>query len=181
MKNNGIERYCRFPLVFLSASFCLFASSFTPTLYATGGLGQNMEAAGRVQNIRYILFILLVVMNILYLMGWIKGRLVKGRLNILTPKDITIYYIFLVIGTIGLVLCPKNFNELTSVSAIYSYYSGELEDYIEETDNRRELLEGDESIVVLKPYKARPRLLLYYNDIQSDEHDWKNEIISKVV
>ena len=179
MKNNGIERYCRFPLVFLSASFCLFASSFTPTLYATGGLGQNMEAAGRVQNIRYILFILLVVMNILYLMGCIKGRLVKGRLNILTPKDITIYYIFLVIGTIGLVLCPKNFNELTSVSAIYSYYSGELEDYIEETDNRRELLEGDESIVVLKPYKARPRLLYYYNDIQSDEHDWKNEIIAK--
>ena len=70
-------------------------------------------------------------------------------------------------------------NELTSVSAIYSYYSGELEDYIEETDNRRELLEGDESIVVLKPYKARPRLLYYYNDIQSDEHDWKNEIIAK--
>lgn len=37
------------------------------------------------------------------------------------------------------------------------------------------MLEGNESIVALKFYKARPLLLCYYNDIQVDEHDWKNE------
>lgn len=43
----------------------------------------------------------------------------------------------------------------------------------------RPLLESNESVVTLKPYKARPRLLYYYNDIQLDEHDWKNEIIAR--
>lgn len=178
-KKNGVERYCHFPLLFLMFSFCLFASSFTPTLYATGGLGQNIEAAGRVQNVRYILFVLLIVFNVLYFMGWIKGRLADVRLNILTLQDMKMYYGFLVIGTIGLAICPKSFNELTSVSAIYSYYTGELQEYVQEAADRKALLESNESVVTLKPYKARPRLLYYYNDIQLDEHDWKNEIIAR--
>jgi len=178
-KNSKVERYCRFPLLFLLVSFGLFASSFTPTLYATGGLGQNLEAAGRVQNIRYVLFVLLVVINTLYFMGWIKGRLVNEKFNVFTSKDMAFFYSFLAIGIIGLALCPKDFNELTSVSAIYSYYTGELQEYVRETAVRRALLEGNESIVTLKSYKARPRLLYYYNDIQVDEHDWKNEIIAE--
>ena len=77
-----------------------------------------------------------------------------------------------------MLMCPKDFNNLTSVSAVYTFYTGELQEYKRETAERKALLESDEKIVTLKPYYARPRLLYYYNDIQPDEHDWKNETIA---
>ena len=41
--------------------------------------------------------------------------------------------------------------ELTSVSAIYSYYTGELQEYVQEAADRKALLESNESVVTLKP------------------------------
>ncbi|PNV62597.1 hypothetical protein C0033_08550 [Clostridium sp. chh4-2] len=178
-RKNGIEKYCRFPLLMIAFSFCLFASSFTPTLYSTGGLGQNIEAAGRVQNIRYVLFVFLILVNVIYILGWLKPKLPNGERTVLfTYKDICYYFCFIIVSIGIMLMCPKDFNNLTSVSAVYTFYTGELQEYKRETAERKALLESDEKIVTLKPYYARPRLLYYYNDIQPDEHDWKNETIA---
>lgn len=179
-KVKGIEKVCQFPLAMIFFSYCIFSSSFTPTLYATGTLGQNLESAGRVQNIRYLLLILLILLDVIWVLGWLKGKLAEERRFLsISSKEFNVYYGFIIISTAFMLICPKDFNELTSVSAIYSYYTGELQEYIRETKERREILNSEVKVVKLKSYKARPRLLYYYNDIQLNEHDWKNETIAR--
>lgn len=178
-RKDKMQKFYRFPWLIAILSFCLFASSFTPTLYSTGGLGQNPESAGRVQNIRYLLFVLLIIINLIYTLGWLKGRVRESEKSLdFSAKDRLFYNGFIIAGIGVLLLCPKTFNDLTSVSAVYSYYTGELQDYAQEAAARKKLLESNENIVTLNPYQARPRLLYYYNDIQTNEYDWKNEIIA---
>lgn len=53
-----------------ACSFALFAASFTPTFYSMGTVGP-----GRVQNIRYDLFVLLVLVCAQWFAGWCVRRL----------------------------------------------------------------------------------------------------------
>ena len=54
----------KYPLIILLASFCLYASSFTPGLYALENPG-----AGRTVNIIKITFIILLMLNFIYFEG----------------------------------------------------------------------------------------------------------------
>lgn len=64
-------------------AFALFAASFTPTFYSMGNVGP-----GRVQNIRYDLFVLLVFVCAQWLVGWCVRRLERsGALEVLPAED----------------------------------------------------------------------------------------------
>ena len=64
-------------------AFALFAASFTPTFYSMGNAGP-----GRVQNIRYDLFVLLVFVCAQWFVGWCVRRLERsGALEVLPAED----------------------------------------------------------------------------------------------
>lgn len=64
-------------------AFALFAASFTPTFYSMGNVGP-----GRVQNVRYDLFVLLVLVCAQWLVGWGVRRLERaGALEVLPAAD----------------------------------------------------------------------------------------------
>lgn len=64
-------------------AFALFAASFTPTFYSMGNVGP-----GRVQNIRYDLFVLFVFVCAQWLVGWCVRRLERsGALEVLPAED----------------------------------------------------------------------------------------------
>lgn len=64
-------------------AFALFAASFTPTFYSMGNVGP-----GRVQNVRYDLFVLLVFVCAQWFVGWCVRRLERsGALEVLPAED----------------------------------------------------------------------------------------------
>lgn len=69
------------PCLPAACSFALFAASFTPTFYSMGTVGP-----GRVQNIRYDLFVLLVLVCAQWFAGWCVRRLERrGAIGTLVP------------------------------------------------------------------------------------------------
>ena len=67
VRSPRVPRQIRFlnPSAVTVASLALFASSFTPTFYSMG-----YEGPGRVQNCRYDMFIVLLVVNMVFWAGW---------------------------------------------------------------------------------------------------------------
>lgn len=61
------------PWLACAASLALFMASFTPTFFSMGSVGP-----GRVQNIRYDLFVILVFVCATWLIGWACRRLERG-------------------------------------------------------------------------------------------------------
>ncbi len=62
----------RYPLLVFLWSVCLYASGFTPSLYSMGNAG-----LGRTLNAVKITYQLLLVMNEIYLLGWLCQYLKK--------------------------------------------------------------------------------------------------------
>ena len=66
----------RYPLLTVIYSYCCLSAMFTPTVYATGSIG-----AGRIHNIIFAMFLLLLALNVVYVTGWLvqKGCLQKQK------------------------------------------------------------------------------------------------------
>lgn len=59
----------RYPLAVAALSFLVFATQLTPPLYA-----MSAEGPGRLINICYYAFYLLILLNVFYLCGWINHK-----------------------------------------------------------------------------------------------------------
>lgn len=59
----------RYPALVVAASVALFATSFTPTYWAEGSVGP-----GRVQNCRFDIYLVLLVFDIFYVVGWFVAK-----------------------------------------------------------------------------------------------------------
>lgn len=169
--------------IILGVLFSLFASSFTPTLYAYGSAGP-----GRVQNIRFFLWILLIIITEIVVVHYIIVLLKKafGDSNFNNIFEIIAYKQILTFGiTIAFCVCffASNFilvgnkNFLTSVSAARSLYNGEAKEYDNIANQRRMLLESDLNEVELNAYSTKP-YVLFFDDIQLDENDWRNKAVA---
>ena len=60
----------RFPGLISLWSYCLLSAMFCPTMYAMG-----WEGPGRVQNIIFCAYLLLLALNLFYWLGWLSQRL----------------------------------------------------------------------------------------------------------
>lgn len=108
----------RYPGLVIILSFCIFASSFTPTLYAQGYAGP-----GRLQNIQYVYFITMLFVDLFYIEGWISKQL---EIQLLMTEKVAGYYILLILFCLGssFIFMPDKGN-LISYSAMRSLFAGE--------------------------------------------------------
>ena len=160
--------------------FAIFASSFTPTIYAT-----EQEGPRRVQNIRYFLWIVMCVMTESTAVCKVQKLLTRsssgdGILDQIEQAFSKGLVSFMVGIMFCMVLCvsndvlPKqNRNVLTSVSTARSMLIGEAQKFDGEMDERISLLQSQEQHVVLQPPQDRPEDL-YYFDITDNISDWSN-------
>ena len=160
--------------------FAIFASSFTPTIYAT-----EQEGPRRVQNIRYFLWIVMCVMTESAAVCKVQKLLTRsssggGILDQIEQAFSKGLVSFMVGIMFCMVLCvssdvlPKqNRNVLTSVSTARSMLIGEAQKFDGEMDERISLLQSQEQHVVLQPPQDRPEDL-YYFDITDNISDWSN-------
>lgn len=174
-------------LVFAGIAFSLFASSFTPTLYAYGSVG-----AGRIQNIRYFFWILVSIALELTLIGLVKEMTAellapekRDRIDEL-PKQMYSRYaglffagiLFLGAFFAGNTILADDTRDLVSVTALKSLYSGEARQYDGEARARASQLLSQERNPVLEPYSCKPELL-FWEDIKTDPEDWVNVAVAR--
>ncbi|NCB35130.1 MAG: hypothetical protein EOM58_03730 [Clostridia bacterium] len=69
----------RNPALFTVLSFGALAAAFVPAIYATGVEGLKVD---RVQASLYLAFVLLMLANILFWVGWLTSRMPKVRLTL---------------------------------------------------------------------------------------------------
>lgn len=157
------------PLIVIALSFCILSSMFTPSVYAAGDPG-----AGRIYNIIYLTFLLLVIVNMAYVYGWFVQKCDVRK--VVGEKEDRIYRIAVLAGIAfcaALVVAAEP-DRFTSVCAVKSIVNGEAKEWKQEEEKRLAVL-LDDSIreAELQEFTVKPTLL-FYEDIESEPDNWKN-------
>ena len=157
----------RYPGLVSLYSFCLFAAMFCPTAYAPG-----TTPVHRMLDIIYCSYLLLLALNLLYWLGWLRQRH-AARTAAAEPA---------LLKTLGsLALCVlllavsgKLSGGISLVSAYTALTTGQAEAYYQASQDRLAILKDPTVRVArLKPY-ADPPYLLFFDDLTIDPYDWHN-------
>ena len=165
------------PLLVLSGSFCLFSAMFCPPIYALGKVG-----AERLLNIIYFAFVILLVFDLSYVLGWCRRAAERrGLCGKTETPDRPVYPVtFLFVRLVFVALsCKFAESQYTSSSALWEVLHGEASTYYDTAAERWELL-NDDSLqdVVLPRYSVKP-WVLYFDDVTTDPADWRNADTSR--
>lgn len=193
-----------YPLWVAAGSIALFATSFTPTYWAEGGVGP-----GRVQNCRFDIFLVLVVVNVFWFCGWLEAKRLKASEHFQTPEAdewfqpaqtgehtftkhatplLTPKHICQSFGIIMLVfvcVCAmfasdaggtdNNLSEkLSSVSAAKSLVSGKAAEYHEQVLERLETIETSTESTLEVPFYHDIPHVLWMGDIRDNMDNYIN-------
>ena len=156
----------RYPGIVLALSFCLYATGYTPSLYSLGHAGLS-----RTLNAVKITYLLLLFLNEIYWIGWLRQLLEKraeqttGQLTIqkLTIRNgAAAWWFYVLIGVACLVIFRASSNQAghySSYGAYYYVHTGEAYNFHQEYLERVAILSGPEKDVQLPAYQFRPWFL----------------------
>ena len=150
-------------------SFCLFASLFTPHLFALGSDGPE-----RLLNILYFSFLVFSAFNLFWWLGWLQRK--KGSKTGKDEIPLGSFCIFSASAALCL-LCSVLFfhGTLTSVAAISELRSGEAAGYYAQAEARQSVLE-DPAVTdcEFEPYVKMP-YILYFTDMTDNPDSYENQ------
>ena len=160
----------RYPGLVSLGSYCLFSAMFCPTLYAMGTAGP-----GRLQDIIFYSYLLLLTLNLLYWLGWLRRR---------HGGEATAPRLLPMLGALALCVVLVGVSALlrggVSLASLYTAYAGgQARRYHAEAQARLTILR-DPAVPVaeLEPY-SDPPYLLYFDDIQPDPGAWQNRDMAR--
>jgi len=165
----------KLPGIFSTVSFCIYASQLAATMYVDGSAG-----GGRMAAILYYSYILWLVGNVIYWLGWINKRQ-KYLCNLLEKlrkkySRLLILYCGVVGSIIVVIIYTMDLKQISSYRAYRDWRQGWAQQYAIEWDARLEVLH-DEMVKDVKfaPLSVYPELLLY-TDLQEEwGYVWVNE------
>lgn len=177
-RETGFSYPC--PLAAVIAAGAVMTAMYCPSNYAQGFSGNY-----RLINVTYFIFVILILILLIYLLGWISVKLErKGQSAALkdleksaariTWKSAAIYlFIFLVF------LYPVR-ESLSGFNALTSLVNGKAARYDREADARVALImEADEDEVIeLEPFTVKPKVL-FFEDIDKSPDNWKNQAMAE--
>lgn len=156
----------RYPGIVLALSFCLYATGYTPSLYSLGHAGLS-----RTLNAVKITYLLLLFLNEIYWIGWLRQLLEKraeqttGQLTIqkwAIRNGAAAWWFYVLIGVACLVIFRASSNQAghySSYGAYYYVHTGEAYNFHQEYLERVAILSGPEKDVQLPAYQFRPWFL----------------------
>lgn len=172
IKKVYIDTTFRFPNPFLIfvGSVAWICVMYCPPLYAMGFSG-----SGRLQNVVYYNFVILLFINAFYCLGWVMCR--YGIVNADRDFPVSIKWICCAgILLAGLMISKGSaswgYRAFTTVS------SGEAYQYSQEAFARNKvLLESEGKDVVVQDYSVKPELI-FFTGITDDPNYWTNQHVS---
>lgn len=167
----------KYPLIVLIISYCIFSAQFTPSLYA-----QSIVGEGRLLNITYICYILLLVFNIYYFIGNIRNKLIeeKALSKTSTEKILSVVskYKLIIIGIYFVAILITVHFQKDSYTSYISYRLLKTEEpyiYAKEWKNRYKILNNKKiKKVEFEPLTYMP-YPISYADFTDDKSHWLNE------
>ncbi len=164
----------RYPLVVVAFSFCVLAATVTPPIFAVGNI-----MAGRLQALMYIMYILLLALNVGYVVGWAQKRLsfkTENKLNMMMVVGAcSLLFVF---GSLLTVIAEPHY--FTCSSAVTDLRNGSAKAYGDALKERAAILKAaeEDAELVFEALPAQPRLL-YFDDITKEKDDWENRAVSR--
>lgn len=143
----------RYPGIVLALSFCLYATGYTPSLYSLGHAGLS-----RTLNAVKITYLLLLFLNEIYWIGWLRQLLEKraeqttGQLTIqkwAIRNGAAAWWFYVLIGVACLVIFRASSNQAghySSYGAYYYVHTGEAYNFHQEYLERVAILSGPEKM-----------------------------------
>lgn len=166
MEQSDFEFRC--PLLVFSFSVGYLCALLCPTLYV-----MRRVDAGRVQNTVYFTFIMLVMLNIIYLTGYILRKTEKSSIVFVWKEKVPAkYLIVLAVILAGIIIQPiKTSNGYLAMETVLT---GDAAKYSDEAQNRYELaLESEGKDLQLMDYTVKPELL-FFDDIKVESSAGNN-------
>lgn len=166
----------KYPVLVSLVTYGIFSAMLTPTLYATSNLGE-----GRLTNIVYYNFFWFMLINLYYWIGWIRSKLIEGKVvnsnsysNLINL--VNRYSIF--IAAISFVLVAQYTYFGKEQISFYKIGKEVMNNSIYTYDKEyRERIEKLEDIslkeVEFERFSQIP-FTLFYSDISDDNDSWKN-------
>lgn len=160
------------------ASVLLFMASFAPTFYSMGTVGP-----GRVQNIRYDLFVVLAFLCIGWFCGWCVRRLERSgrtaavpwkRLGRVWPAYTALMFAVLAPMVGALAIDERHRDDLVSISAASSLISGEAQEYDDQVWARITTLTESPSADIQVPFYTVGPKVLFMGDIRDNMDNYIN-------
>ena len=167
----------RLPVFVTILLYCVYASTFTPSLYAMSYIGPE-----RVLNINYFVFVIALFLAAVYWCGWVSKRAFSMTAKSSEKRtEISKYAEPVVVGI--LVLCfafgcfamiRENVDSIMSLSVVRSLVRGDANTYHQEYLSRLEIY-NDPKIAHMEipAFTVKPKVL-FFDDITDDASDWKN-------
>jgi hypothetical protein len=163
----------RLPLLFTLVSYGVYSSEITATMYVDGTTG-----GGRMNAVLYYSYILWLLLNTAYWLGWLTHRESIKSLFVLFEKYYGKYILiyFIVIGAVcAAAIYKTDLKTISSYKAYRDYRQGWAKQYAVEWDERYELLHDDNvKEIVFDPISVLPETLMY-TDLQDEYgYTWVN-------
>ena len=155
-----------YPMLVVVGSVAWLAIMYCPPIYAMGTTGE-----GRLQNVVYYNFVILLFANVVYLVGWIMNKL-----EFCTYKKESLignsWIVSILILCFALTLSGGESS--WGKEAWREIRTGEARQYSIECDERYEvLIRSTGEHVAVPEYSIQPEVL-FFSDIENDYANWKN-------
>lgn len=163
----------RYPLLVLILSVGWICAMYCPPIYAMGYAGD-----GRLVNVVYFSFIVLMFLNEFYICGWLVERFVKINEEQINEPCLSIQHSAVVVLLVfGLIFaCGES---SAGYQAFLQIKTGSASRYSSEADARFQILETSKGKdVVLDAYTEHP-YMVFLDDITEDPSDWRNQHMLK--
>ncbi len=119
----------RFPLLVVAFLFCVFASQFTPSVYAATSPGPY-----RLRNVAYFVYLLLVALSAAYVTGWAQRKFApeapkqaNAAMRWLTTYPVLAVLCFSLL--LGASLCKRDVFETPTVLAVMELQDGTAQEH----------------------------------------------------
>ncbi len=161
----------KYPLLMLIGSVLIYATQFTPSLYAMNSVGD-----GRLINIYYYSYYFLITFNIFYFCGWINTKdLVSVKVNYNKTYSYMILIAFLEVLTLNGCL-NYGITNITFFKTSAELINGTPQQYSREyNDIIDELIKGN---TIISDIETVPSFFKPFG-ISSDANYWKNKQIAQ--
>lgn len=142
------------PGIILGGSFCLLSAMYTPELFAMG-----VWRIGRIQNITYIMFLILSVLNEFYMIGWLYQRHhIKWNPKINRKYSMGMFSAGILLCVLTVLAEPE---KMTTSAIIAAVRSGEAQSYaaaIEE--NIEKIKSSEQDLIRIKEPPRKPEIFV---------------------
>lgn len=158
----------KYPLLAFVVSIGIFSSMFCPTIFVMQNIG-----GGRIRNVEYFTFVVLVFLNCIYFTGYALYRLKKRNVHISWNENIPLKYLVLIgVFMAGVLIYPVQTS--SGYRAVQTISSGEAAQYSDEAQMRYEMsLAAEGQDLELMDFTVKPELL-FFDDIRREKEHGNN-------